>query len=371
MPGAIVADGTGYRESLGTKRIDIGTLWQRPVAGRYLLSARATLAGQTHDRWFGDVRERDRLRTAFGEVTLRGTRGAHTWVGGIAIEHEAYTPVDVDPFAYTFTTPGVFAQDEFNLRSWLAVSLSGRLDHHSRYGWFFSPRLSALLRSGPWSTRVSAGRGFFGPSALTEETEAAGLTRLTLEKALEAEQGRSASLDVIYAPGVVSYAVTIFGSHITSPVQVDRTTYTIRNLGAPTTNLGVELLATFRRPPVALTSSYTYVRAREQVDTVTTDLALTPRHSAGWVAMVENDDGRLGLELYYTGRQRLEANPYRDTSRPYFVVGVLVERRVGPIRLFLNGENLTDVRQSRWSPLLLPTRSIDGRIFNGGVRIQF
>ena len=383
MPGAIVADGTGYRESLGTKRLDIGTLWQRPVAGRYLLSARATLAGQTHDRRFGGVRERDRLRTAFGEVTLRGTRGAHTWVGGIAVEHEAYTPLDVAPFAYTFTTPGVFAQDEFNLRSWLAVSLSGRLDHHSRYGWFFSPRLSALLRSGPWSTRVSAGRGFFGPSGLTEETAAAGLTSLTLEKALEAEQGRSASLDVIYAPGVVSYTVTIFGSHITNPVQVDRTTYTIRNLGAPTSNLGVELLATFRQPPVALTSSYTYVRAREQVGAVTTDVALTPRHSAGWVAMVENDDGRLGLELYYTGRQRLEANPYRDTSRPYFVVGILVERRVGPIRLFLNGENLTDVRQSRWSPLLLPTRSIDGRwtvdawapvdgrIFNGGVRIQF
>ena len=230
MPGSFVADGMSYRESLGTKRLDVGTLWQRPLAGRYLLSARAALAGQTHDRRFGNIQERDKLRTAFGEVTLRGTRGAHSWVGGIAVEHEAYTPADVAPFAYSFTTPGAFVQDEFNLRPWLAISLSGRLDHHNRYGWFFSPRVSALLRSNPWSTRVSAGKGFFGPSALTEETEAAGLTRLTLDNALEAEQGRSASLDVVYASGVVSYAVTIFGSRITSPVQVERTTYTIRNL---------------------------------------------------------------------------------------------------------------------------------------------
>ena len=383
MPGSFVADGMSYRESLATKRLDVGTLWQRPLAGRYLLSARAALAGQTHDRHFGNIQERDKLRTAFGEVTLRGTRGAHSWVGGIAVEHEAYTPVDVAPFAYSFTTPGAFVQDEFNLRPWLAISLSGRLDHHNRYGWFFSPRVSALLRSGPWSTRVSAGKGFFGPSVLTEETEAAGLTRLTLDNALEAEQGRSASLDVVYASGVVSYAVTIFGSRITSPVQVERTTYTIRNLEAPTSTAGMELLATFRRPPVALTSSYTYVRAREWAGPITTDVALTPRHSTGWVAMVENEDGRVGLELYFTGRQRLEANPYRNTGRPYFIVGVLLERRVGPIRLFLNGENLTDVRQSRWNPLLLPTRSIDGRwtvdawapvdgrIFNGGIRIQF
>ena len=29
--------------------------------------------------------------------------------------------------------------------------------------------------------------------------------------------------------------------------------------------------------------------------------------------------------------------------------------------LFINGENLTDVRQTRWSPLLRPTRGADGR----------
>jgi iron complex outermembrane receptor protein len=81
--------------------------------------------------------------------------------------------------------------------------------------------------------------------------------------------------------------------------------------------------------------------------------------------------------------QRLEANPYRDESRPYNVFGILVERRVRGVRLFVNGENLTDVRQTRWDPLVRPSRGVDGRWtvdawapldgrnVNGGVRWAF
>ena len=92
------------------------------------------------------------------------------------------------------------------------------------------------------------------------------------------------------------------------------------------------------------------------------DATLTPRHSAGIVGMWERESvGRLGVEFYYTGVQRLEENPYRSTSKPYVVVGLLGERRLGRIRLFANGENLTNVRQTRWDPLLRPTRAADGR----------
>jgi iron complex outermembrane receptor protein len=93
--------------------------------------------------------------------------------------------------------------------------------------------------------------------------------------------------------------------------------------------------------------------------------------------------GRVGVEVYYTGRQRLEVNPYRDESLPYVIVGALAERRFGRVRLFLNAENLTDVRQTRWDPLVRPSRAadgrwtvdgwapLDGRVFNGGVRLEF
>ena len=33
----------------------------------------------------------------------------------------------------------------------------------------------------------------------------------------------------------------------------------------------------------------------------------------------------------------------------------------GRVRLFINGENLRGARQTRWDPMLRPTRAIDGR----------
>jgi iron complex outermembrane receptor protein len=100
--------------------------------------------------------------------------------------------------------------------------------------------------------------------------------------------------------------------------------------------------------------------------------------------MWEREDvGRVGLEWYFTGTQRLDVNPYRTRSAPYSVVGLLVERQFGRVRLFVNGENLTGVRQTNWDPLLRPARAIDGRwtvdawapldgrTINGGVRLQF
>jgi iron complex outermembrane receptor protein len=93
--------------------------------------------------------------------------------------------------------------------------------------------------------------------------------------------------------------------------------------------------------------------------------------------------GRIGVEYYFTGEQQLEANPYRTRSEPYSIFGMLVERQVGPVRLFLNAENLTDVRQTKFDPLVRPTQAIDGRwtvdgwapldgrSFNGGLRVFF
>ena len=205
QPGAVLpATGLPYPEALQTRRFDVGALWQSPVAGRYVVTARATTARQWHDHQFGEVLERDRHSTDFGEVTLRGASGAHTWVGGLAVEQDAYTPTDVPHFAYTYTTPGVFIQDDIDIRPWLAISISGRLDHHSEYGTFFSPRASALLRSGNWSTRISTGSGFFGPSVLTEETEAAGLTRLEVEGPLQAERGTEPYRSISHARTVPS-----------------------------------------------------------------------------------------------------------------------------------------------------------------------
>ena len=381
----LVATGQPYVEALETRRYDAGAVGQFLVKDRYVVTARAAIARQSHDHQFGEVLERDRHDTAFGETAIRGTAGRQTWVAGFAIERDAYTARDVPRFDYDFVVPGAFAQYDVTVSPKLSLSGSARLDHHSEYGTFFSPRVSALARAGHWTSRLSVGTGFFGPTPITEETEAAGLTRLEIRRPLEAERGLSTSFDVSRTDGPLSYTATLFASRIRDPLHVERSpSYVLSTLPDPTTNVGLELLGTWRRAPFSVTASYTYVRARETVNAVQQDVPLTPRHSAGLVGMWEAEDvGRVGIEWYYTGTQSLDENPYRVTSEPYMILGLLAEKQFGRIRLFVNGENLTGVRQTRWDPLLLPTRAVDGRWtvdawaplegrnINGGLRVRF
>jgi iron complex outermembrane receptor protein len=149
---------------------------------------------------------------------------------------------------------------------------------------------------------------------------------------------------------------------------------------------GTELLARIEREPIHLTATHVYTRSTE-IDPgggSRREVPLTPRHTVGIVGAWEDEDwGRAGFEVYYTGRQELEDNPYRARSDPYFVLGFLVERRIGPVRAFLNAENLLDTRQTGYDPLVRPSQTpdgrwitdvwapLEGRAFNGGVRVAF
>ena len=118
-----------YHESLDTRRFDVGALWQTVINGQTIVTARGTMARQAHDHLFGDMREQDRHDTSFAEVTLRRSTGRHTWVGGVAVEQDAYIATDLPQFSYAHTTPGVFIQDDIDVRPWLALSLSLSLIH--------------------------------------------------------------------------------------------------------------------------------------------------------------------------------------------------------------------------------------------------
>jgi iron complex outermembrane receptor protein len=233
---------------------------QRLIGGRHLFSARAAVSSQDHDHQFGEILERDTHETAFLESTIRTAAGRHTLVAGAAVERSAYRPSDLPQFAFTFWIPGVFAQADLELTTWLSMSASGRLDHHNEYGTFFSPRLSARLHSERWSSRVSAGTGFFGPSPLTEETEAAGLSRLVIPDPLRAERGRSLSVDLTHTDGPFTSTVTMFATRVRDPLHVDRENgLVMTNLDDPATTAGVELLGTFRR--AILRHRFVHVRA--------------------------------------------------------------------------------------------------------------
>lgn len=346
---------------------------------------------QRHRHTFGGVRERDRHLTWLGETSLTIPQGISLWVVGAAIQQERYDADDVAGFDYRFTTPAVFAQNTLTLTPLLSLTASVRVDQHSEYGTQLAPRLSALLRLGPtWTLRASGGGGYFAPSPFTEETEVIGLTPLEPLQGISEERARSGSIDLGGTVGAIELNATMFGSVVDHPVgarsagvSLDRVE--LVNLSEPTRTAGAELLMRWNPEPFHVTGSYTFVRSTEQDPEtgVRRTAPLTPRHQAGIVTMWEQEGrARAGIEVYYTGAQALDDNPYRNRSKPYVHVGVLAERRFGRARLFINAENLLGYRQTKYDPLVLPTRGLggrwttdvwgplEGRVANAGARLE-
>ena len=307
---------------------------------------------------------------------------------GGAFQYEGYHARDVAGFGYTYAIPSLFAQDEYVVADWLTVAASGRVDWHSRYGALFNPRLSVLLRPAEWTARLSMGTGYHAPTPFTEETEAVGLSRVLPLSGLDAERARTFSVDVGRTVGAFELNATVFGSLIEDALQVREAgggRFALVNANGRTRTLGTEFLARYHREGLHVTATHTFIRATEPDPDGTgrRGVPLTPRHAFGLVGMWEAEGrGRAGVEFYHTGRQALDDNPFRDESEPYVIVGALAEWRVRRARLFVNMENLTDTRQTRFDPLLLPARSpqgrwttdvwapLEGRVINAGVRLD-
>ncbi len=423
---------------------DTGSLLGLRALRSSVLTVRGSGVQQQHSHEFGLTVEDDKHRTWFGEMSLAVPRGRSMYVGGIAFQQEQYSAEQITAFDYRYNIPSAFLQFDYDATSTVALSASVRADAHSEYGTLVNPRLSLLWRApfdgefAGWNMRVSGGTGAFAPTPLIEDVEVTGLTLVQPLRNLVAERAVTASADV-GGPVQFSFAnaefnATVFGSTVRNPIAVaysessDDLRMTLYNAFQPVRTFGGELLARFSRelgsddehsddehhdsdesnggdhheaPVARITASYTLLRSSECASLLINpdtpifvascnreDVALNPRHSAALVATIEKEGhSRVGLEVYYTGAQRLERNPYRDEGRPYVIVGLLAERafetRAGIARVFVNFENITNVRQTRHDSLLLPSQSAGGRwttdawtdlqgfTVNGGVRWSF
>ncbi len=367
-------------QSLESRSADGALFGQMPL-GRFVLAGAGALYVQSRTRDFSDRREQERRQGATMEIELRGTTPRQSWIAGINTDWFAIRTPDPYPTPYLSTRPGIFVHDDVRVTSWLLVSGSARADHHNIYGFQLSPRGSARVHRGPWAAGITAGRSYFAPTAHMEETEAAGLARLSVDGALHVETVVNVSANLSYTARASTVTATVFHSNLDHPAQIDRATYTLRTVADPVVTSGVEVVATARLAPIALTGTYTYTESREDGGR---DVALTPRHRAGLVATAEGEGrGRVSAQVYFTGKQRLDANPYRSTSESYVVLNLLAEHPFGRWRVFITGQNLTDVRQTHWDPIARPARDVDGRwtvdawaplegrVINGGIRVAF
>jgi outer membrane receptor for ferrienterochelin and colicins len=392
VEGGTTPAGGEFPEALGTRRLDGGLVGRFLLGDGLLLTVHGSLARTTRDRTLGPTQEQDVRDAEYAEASFAGSAHGNTWAAGAAWQGESLRVPDLGGLDYRYTTPAIFAQDEIALSGKFSVAASGRFDFQNVYGTFFDPRVSWLVRPGRGLTlRLSAGTGHAAPVPFTGRTEEVGFARVVPLGDLAPERARSASLDLGWSGGGLEVNGTLFASRVddalltrdslTDPGKVE-----IVNSGEPTKTDGTELMIRYSHGPWHAIGTYTYLRANESnpSEPGRREVPLTPRHAAELAGILESESkGRIGVELSYTGKQSLEDDPYRDTSVPYVEVAVLGEVRIGDVHLFLNLENLTDVRQTHYDPLLLPAQALDGRwttdvwaplegrVFNAGVRLEF
>jgi outer membrane receptor for ferrienterochelin and colicins len=389
LPGAVAPDGAPFEESLKTRHADSGVMARWLTEGGKVLSARGSFTRQTRDRHFGGVPEYGTRITWFGEASIQGARGRHTWVAGTSFQQDRFDLRELPQFDYRFSSPSIFAQDEIAFTPKVTLAASARADFHSEYGVLATPRVSVLLRPDQkWTIRSSIGTGAFTPTPFTEETDETGLSRVLPLHDLEAEHAVGGSVDVTRKLGPVDLTGTVFASRVNDALQsrdVTATSVELFNASAATRTWGTELIARYRVEGFTAMATHAFTNSTEPdpESGARRDVPLTARHAASFNTIWEGDLGRFGIEVYYTGRQPLEDNPYRTEGKPYWLAGFFGERRFGPIRTFINLENLFDVRQTKDDPLTLPARlpdgrwtvdawaPLDGRVLNAGLRISF
>ena len=389
-PGRRAPDGTRYLETVNTRRGDLGVVGHRLVGSHGLLQLRA--AGNVDDkhRTYGTAPENVRRSTGFGELSFSNALGAHDLLGGGAVEREA---ASLDAVALDdFTTTSAFAQDAWHITPAWSTTTSARVDHHPKFGTLFSPRLSLLRQlTRGWTARVSGTRGFYAPTPFVEEVEAVGVRRATGFDALRAETAEYGAVDVSGHTGPVELNGTLFASRVHHQVIAEPDDITGRmvlaNAAAEATSRGAELFAVYDREPLFVTALYTYTDAIEPAGfrtSATHQAPYVPRHTGGIDVTWEDDDSGtwIAVEAFYTGTQSLDRDPYRAAGHPYTTLGILATQRIGRYKLFANVENLGNVRQTRYAPLILPSQRntgewttnvwgpLEGRVFSVGLRVS-
>ncbi len=359
-------------DSLETTHFDGGLTGAWRLARATSLTLRSSFSDESRRHQFSASLEHQSHRSAFGELSATHTGAHDVLVAGAAASHDAYDFAETALLDATYTTTGVFVQETYTPIAAISGTLNGRCDRSGVYGTICSPRLSLLATTGgTWSARLSGGSGWFAPTPLTDETETFDLSRVFVPRPLIAERGSSLSLDVTGTRGPVQVNGTVFDNRVRDPLGIQPiaadTTGAVNLLNTPgsLTTHGGELFAVYNAEPVVATAYYALTRSRDvsPESGLPRELPLTPRQSAGLdFALDDDESGAYGaIEIFYTGRQALEDDPYATISRPFTTIGLLFGKAFGRATIFLNGENLTSVRLTNYEPLVRPVVGEGGR----------
>ena len=331
--------------------------------------------------------------SSFSEASWQRKSKKLEWILGINEWTDKFTEDKSDTIIardYHQFTVGAFAQNTWSIARWLTLETGLRGDYQNDYGFFVLPRFSALFKiSSKVTARAGGGLGYRTPTVFTDDAE-----RIQYKKVLpvdvaqaDAERSIGGNLDVNYytslfnKQGSLNINQLVFYTRINEPVELVETAsgnYEYLPQDGCYDSKGTETNLRLKYKNFVWVVGYTFADAKKHFSGTTADVPLSAKHRLNGIFMYEvKDNFRVGFEAYLTGRQRLSDN---TKSRSYWICGVIFEKMWEHVSVFVNCENMLNVRQTKYETIYSGTIThptfrdiyapLDGVVANAGVKIM-
>ena len=329
--------------------------------------------------------------SSYSEVSYSISTERNEWIAGANLWTDQFKqgeqpPVPLD---YQLVTGGAFVQNNYSPVEKMTIETGLRFDYNSQHNLFALPRVSLMYRfSEKITSRIGGGLGYKAPTLFSEEAETKSFRNIRpLDLAqVKSERSYGMNFDINYKTAItesidISINQLFFYTRLNDPLILRQSTdvdgnYFFYNANGNLTSRGFETNLRISMEDISLFAGYTFIDAGRDFDHVKSFNPLTARHRLNTNIMYEIENKlRIAYELFYVGRQHLSTG---ELTRHYWVMGISAERKFKNFSLFVNAENFTDSRQTRFEPLFTGSiqnpqfreiySPIDGFIFNGGFR---
>ena len=291
---------------------------------------------------------------------------------------------------------GAYVQDTWDASEKIKLESGLRFDWAKYSNAIFSgneffalPRISLLVKyNDKLSSRIGAGMGYKLPTLFTERTETIQYQGVQQLDDVKSERSYGSTADLNFRTRIgndldLSFNHMFFYTWINRPLVLEDNgggTTRFVNADEPVQSMGFETNAKFIfRHNFKLFLGYTFTDAKAKYLTGNQFLPLVPKHKFNSALIYEKHEFlKLGLEAYYTSPQYLY-NGFR--TEDFWEWGFMAEKLFERFSVYINFENFTDTRQSRFKrvandPHNNPTfddiwTHTEGFVINGGVKIKF
>jgi len=332
---------------------------------------------------------------SFTEATWSNHEEKSEWITGINLltdnfDEQLPLTSSYSGRDYKQLTTGVFVQNNFKVSEKINLETGLRGDYVKDYGFVLLPRISLLFKfSSKFSSRLGGGMGYKTPTFFTEESERLQyMNILPIDKDFnKMEKSYGVNADINYrtkfADDKISFSINhlFFYTRIHDPLvlrQQSPLIYRFINVNGHFDSRGMETNVKLGYGNFKLFIGYTYTNAYLHEGNAKIENYLTPRHRLNNVLLYEVEKKwKLGLEAYYFSKQQLSDG---STGRQYWITGLMGEKLWKNFSLYLNFENFTDTRQTKFDTIYTGTITnpvfrdiyapLDGFIVNGGIKLR-